>query len=36
MLQAQILSGGKPIAASKPQPVTLQRKDGVPLPQSSG
>lgn len=36
VLQAQILSGGKPIAASKPQPVALQRKDGVPLPQSSG
>jgi VWFA-related protein len=36
VLQAQILSGGKPIAASKPQPITLQTKDGVPLPQSSG
>ena len=36
VLQAQILSGGKPIAASKPQPIALQSKDGVPLPQSSG
>ena len=35
VLQAQILSGAKPIAASKPQPVTLERKDGVPLPESS-
>ncbi len=35
VLQAQILSGAKPIAASKPQPVTAERKDGVPLPQSS-
>jgi VWFA-related protein len=36
VLQAQILSGGKPIAASKPDPLTLETKDGVPLPQSSG
>ena len=35
VLQAQILSGGKPIAASKPQPLTLEKKDGVPVPQSS-
>ncbi len=35
VLQAQILSAGKPIAASQPQPVTALRKDGVPLPQSS-
>jgi VWFA-related protein len=35
VMQAQILSAGKPIAASKPQPLALQRKDGVPLPQSS-
>jgi hypothetical protein len=35
VLQAQILSGGNPIAASKPQPVTVERKDGMPLPQSS-
>jgi VWFA-related protein len=35
VLQAQILSGSKPIAASQPQPVTLERKDGMPLPQSS-
>jgi VWFA-related protein len=36
VLQAQILSGGKPIAASKPEPLELKKKDGVPLPQSSG
>ncbi len=36
VLQAQILSAGKPIAASTPQPLVLQKKDGVPLPQSSG
>ncbi len=36
VLQAQILSAGKPIAASKPDPLVLQKKDGVPLPQSSG
>ena len=36
VLQAQIRSGDKLIAASKPQPVTFQQKDGVPLPQSNG
>ena len=36
VLQAQIRSGEKLIAASKPQPVTFQQKDGVPLPQSNG
>jgi hypothetical protein len=36
VLQAQIRSGDKLIAASKPQPVTLQQKDGIPLPQSNG
>jgi VWFA-related protein len=36
VLQAQIRSNGKLIAASKPQPVTLHQKDGVPLPQSNG
>jgi len=35
VLQAQILSGSKPIAASQPQPVALEQKDGMPLPQSS-
>jgi VWFA-related protein len=36
VLQAQILSAGKPIAASKPQPLVLEKKGGVPLPQGSG
>jgi VWFA-related protein len=36
VLQAQILSAGKPIAASKPGPLVLEMKDGLPLPQSSG
>jgi VWFA-related protein len=36
VLQAQIRSGADAIAASKPQPVTFQRKDGLPLPQSNG
>jgi hypothetical protein len=36
VLQAQIRSGDKLIAASKPQPVVFQQKDGVPLPQSNG
>ena len=35
VLQAQIFSAGKPIAASQPQPVTVERRDGVLLPQSS-
>jgi len=36
ILQAQVRSGSKLVAASKPQPVTFQQKDGVPLPQSNG
>jgi VWFA-related protein len=36
VLQAQIRSAGKLVAASKPQPVTFHEKDGVPLPQSNG
>jgi hypothetical protein len=36
ILQAQLRSGSKLVAASKPQPVTFQQKDGVPLPQSNG
>lgn len=35
VLQAQIRSAGKVVAASKPQPVTFHQKDGVPLPQSN-
>ena len=36
VLQAQIRSGKELIAASEPQPVTFQQKDGLPLPQTSG
>jgi VWFA-related protein len=36
VLQAQIRSGARLVAASKPQPVAFQQKDGVPLPQSNG
>jgi VWFA-related protein len=36
VLQAQIRSGEKLVGASKPQPVTVQQKDGVLLPQSNG
>lgn len=36
VLQAQIWSAGKVIAASKPQPATLRQKDGVPLPETNG
>ena len=36
VLQAQILSGGKVLAASKPQPAALQKKDGVPVPETNG
>jgi VWFA-related protein len=36
VLQAQIRSGKDPIAASKPQAVTFQLKDGVPVPQGNG
>jgi VWFA-related protein len=35
ILQAQVRSGSTLVAASKPQPVTFQQKDGVPLPQSN-
>jgi VWFA-related protein len=35
VLQAQIRSGGDAIAASKPQVVVFQRKNGGPLPQSN-
>ncbi len=36
VLQAQLRAGGKTLAASKPQPVRFEQKDGVPLPQSNG
>jgi len=36
VLQAQIRSGNDTIADSKPQAVTFQQKDGLPLPQTSG
>jgi hypothetical protein len=36
ILQAQIRQGEKAIAASKPQPVVFQQKDGAPVPQSNG
>jgi VWFA-related protein len=36
VLQAQIRSGKDTIAASKPQAVTFQLKDGVPVPQGNG
>jgi VWFA-related protein len=36
VLQAQIRSGKDTIAASKPQAVTFQQKDGLPLPQGNG
>lgn len=36
VLQAQIRSGDKLLAASKPQPLSFQQKDGVPLPQTNG
>jgi VWFA-related protein len=35
VLQAQVRSGAKLVAASKPLPVTFQQKDGVPLLQSN-
>jgi VWFA-related protein len=35
VLQAQIRSGQDTIAASRPQAVTLQQKDGLPLPQTN-
>jgi hypothetical protein len=36
VLQAQLRGGGKLVAASRPQPVALQEKDGVPLPETNG
>jgi VWFA-related protein len=36
VLQAQLRSGGALVAASKPQPASLQQKDGVPLPETNG
>ena len=36
VLQAQIRSGKDLIAASRPQAVTFQQKDGLPLPQGNG
>jgi hypothetical protein len=36
VLQAQLRSGDKVIAASKPQPVAFQKKDGLPLPETNG
>jgi VWFA-related protein len=35
VLQAQVWSGGKATAASPVQPVRLQRKDGVPVPETN-
>ena len=36
VLQAQIWSEGKVIAASKPRPAALERKDGIPAPETNG
>jgi hypothetical protein len=36
VLQAQIWSQGKVVAASKPRPAALESKDGVPLPETNG
>jgi VWFA-related protein len=36
VLQAQIWSAGKAVAASKPQPAAFQQKDGVTLPETNG
>ncbi|HUG53214.1 MAG TPA: hypothetical protein VMR21_06415 [Vicinamibacteria bacterium] len=35
VFQAQVWSGGKAIAASRPQPARLQAKDGVPVPETN-
>lgn len=35
VLQAQVWSGGKATAASPVQPVRLQHKDGVPMPETN-
>jgi VWFA-related protein len=36
VLQAQIWSQGKVVAASKPRPASMESKDGVPLPETNG
>jgi VWFA-related protein len=36
VLQAQIFSGTKVVAVSKPQAASLRAKDGVPLPETNG
>jgi VWFA-related protein len=36
VLQAQIRAGDQVVAASEPQPVTFQEKDGLPVPQTNG
>lgn len=36
VLQAQIWSEGKVVAASKPRPAALERKDGTPAPETNG
>ncbi len=36
ILQAQIRSGGKMLAASKPAPAAARDKDGTPLPETNG
>ena len=36
VLQAQIWSGGKVIAASKPRPAALERRDDLPVPETNG
>jgi VWFA-related protein len=36
VLQVQLNAADKLVAASKPQPVTFQQKDGVPIPESNG
>jgi len=36
VLQAQLRSGDKLVGATKPQAVTFQEKDGVPVPQTNG
>ena len=35
VLQAQIWFGGKTIAASRPRPVALQKRDGTPVPETN-
>ena len=36
VLQAQLRQGETLVAASQPQPITIQRKDGQLLPQTNG